>query len=301
MKRIILLRGLPASGKSTYAKQLVKDNPGVYKRINRDDLREMMDAYHFTRSNEKFIKKTRDWLIVEALKEGRHVIVDDTNLSQKNINRISQLAEDYKKQTGEQVTVEVKEFTIALEEALKRDANRKKPVGSRHIKRMHRTFYGDGKWSETDNAERGPIYKKQDETLTKAIICDLDGTLALLDGRNPFDASRCEEDKLNTPIYNILTTYHGLGIHIILLSGRMDTHIEETKRWLKKHGVPYERLIMRQAKDQRKDAIIKKEIFDREILEEYYIQFVLDDRDQVVNMWRLELGLPCLQVNYGDF
>ncbi len=53
-------------------------------------------------------------MILEALKDGKHVIVDDTNLSEKNINRITQLVEGYRKQTGEQVKIEVKEFEIAL-------------------------------------------------------------------------------------------------------------------------------------------------------------------------------------------
>ena len=56
MKKVLVLKGIPASGKSTYAKQLVKDNPGMYKRINRDDLRHMLDGYKMTNANEKFIK-----------------------------------------------------------------------------------------------------------------------------------------------------------------------------------------------------------------------------------------------------
>jgi hypothetical protein len=58
---------------------------------------------------------------------------------------------------------------------------------------------------------------------------------------------------------------------------------------------------MRKAKDYRKDAIIKREIFDREISGKYRIEFVLDDRDQVVDMWRKDLKLNCFQVNYGNF
>jgi hypothetical protein len=58
---------------------------------------------------------------------------------------------------------------------------------------------------------------------------------------------------------------------------------------------------MRPAKDYRRDAIIKKEIFDREVAGKYYIEFVLDDRDQVVEMWRKERKLTCFQVNYGAF
>lgn len=38
MIKVIMTKGLPASGKSTWAKQLIEENPNVYKRINKDDL-----------------------------------------------------------------------------------------------------------------------------------------------------------------------------------------------------------------------------------------------------------------------
>ena len=293
MKKILILRGIPASGKSTFAKKLVKENPGVYKRINRDDLREMFDTYHFSRDNEKFVKRVRDLLIREALRDGKHVIVDDTNLSMKNVNRITQLAEEHRKKTGEPVEVTVKEFEVTLAEALERDAKREKRVGDRVIRKMHRQFYGKN--------TRDPEYAMQDETLPPAIMCDLDGTLALLNGRNPYDGEACEEDVLNQPIYDILKTYHDLGHKILLLSGRTDNAQPQTERWLAKHKVPYDMLIMRKHTDVRRDSIVKQEIFNENIKGKYFVRFVLDDRNQVVDMWRQDLGLPCLQVNYGDF
>jgi predicted kinase len=296
MQTITVLRGLPASGKSTYAKNLVKDNPGLYKRINRDDLREMFDGYVLSKENEKFVKKIRDILITEALRSNQNVIVDDTNLSEKNINRIQQLADIYKKETGNVVQVEVKEFEIELDEALARDASRERSVGKAVIQKLHRQFYGG-----TKNDKRGPNYCKQDQSLPPAIICDLDGTLAIMNGRNPFDASSCENDLLNEPIAEIVKSYFNNGTEIILLSGRTDNYMEETKRWLTKHDIPYHQLLMRKRGDSRKDAVIKKEIVDAEIKEKYFVRFVLDDRNQVVDMWRNELGYACLQVNYGDF
>lgn len=294
MKKILILRGLPASGKSTFAKQLVKENPGLYKRINRDDLREMFDTYHFSRDNEKFVKRVRDVLIREALRDGKHVIVDDTNLSSKNVNRITQLADEHRKKTGEPVEVEVKEFEVSLAEALERDAKREKRVGDRVIRKMHRQFYGNGN-------SRDPQYAPQDETLPPAIMCDLDGTLAILNGRSPYDGSMCENDILNQPVYDILKNYHNLGNKVLLLSGRMDSSQPQTERWLAKHNVPYDMLIMRKHTDTRKDSIIKTEIFNEHIKDKYFVRFVLDDRNQVVDMWRQDLGLPCLQVYYGDF
>jgi len=81
----------------------------------------------------------------------------------------------------------------------------------------------------------------------------------------------------------------------------MDSSQPQTERWLAKHNVPYDMLIMRKHTDTRKDSIIKKEIFDEHIKGKYFVRFVLDDRNQVVDMWRQDLGLPCLQVYYGDF
>jgi hypothetical protein len=57
---------------------------------------------------------------------------------------------------------------------------------------------------------------------------------------------------------------------------------------------------MRQTDDNRKDSIIKEEIYDAHIRGKYNVLFVLDDRDQVVQMWR-SLGLTVLQCNEGDF
>lgn len=290
MRKVILMRGLPASGKSTYAKQLVDEAPNVYKRINRDDLRMMFDNGYTSNGNEKFIKKVRDILIVKALGEGKSVVVDDTNLSERNFTRISQLVSDYNKQHNQNVQVEVKEFDTPVNECIERDAQREKPVGEKVIRQMHRQFFDDG-----------VRYAPKDTQLPKAIICDLDGTLALLNGRDPFNAEGCENDLLNEPVANTVKMYATQGYKVLLFSGRKQMHLPPTKRWLAKHNIPYDVLQLRGDEDNRKDAIIKREIFDTYAANKYQIEFVLDDRDQVVNMWRDELKLPCYQVYYGNF
>lgn len=133
-----------------------------------------------------------------------------------------------------------------------------------------------------------------------AILCDLDGTLALLTARGPYDTAKCELDELNEPIAHLLRTYAAAGIAVVLISGREDRFRSHTKRWLTRHAVPFDALFMRPTRDFRKDALIKREIYDRDIEPKYDIIFVLDDRDQVVQMWR-NLGLTCLQVDYGNF
>lgn len=294
MKKVIILQGLPASGKSTYAKQLVKDNIGMYKRLNKDDLRAMLDVGHHTTSNEKFVEKVRDLMLIEALKEGKHVVIDDTNLSDRPVERIRQVVQKYRTDTGEQVEIEIKSFEINVEEAIARDAKRgEASVGKNVIMRMYKQHILKN--------ERGPHYKEQDRSLPPAILCDLDGTLAIIKDRSPFDGKSCGSDELNEPIAEILRTYRANGNAIIFMSGRNEEARQVTMDWLAKHNIEYDGLNMRLDGDNRKDSIIKKELFEKYIQGKYFVRFVLDDRDQVVDTWRLDLGLPCLQVNYGDF
>ena len=293
MKKVLILKGLPGSGKSTFAKKLVTEKPNTWKRINKDDLRAMLDNSHYSKGNEKFVLKMRDIMIHQALLDGKSVVSDDTNLHPRHETRIKQVVHEYCKETGHEVKVEVQLIDTPLEECIKRDLQRPVSVGERVIREAYNKYF-------LKRNDRGPHYSKQDQALPKAIICDLDGTLAILK-RNPFDASTCEDDELNLPIANVVKSYHDQGHQIILVSGRMDTYKQETLNWLKKHQIPYHALFMRKAKDMRKDAIMKREIYENSIQDKFYVEFVLDDRNQVVDMWRNELGLACLQVNYGDF
>lgn len=136
----------------------------------------------------------------------------------------------------------------------------------------------------------------------KAIICDLDGTLCLKGDREFNDYMRVGEDKLNSPIRTILQMCYIAGYDIILVSGREDKDYcrSITESWLTVHNIRYNSLYMRKFKDFRSDDIIKKEIYLELIQPRYKIEFVLDDRDKVVKMWR-ELGLTCLQVAEGNF
>lgn len=136
--------------------------------------------------------------------------------------------------------------------------------------------------------------------LPLAILCDLDGTLAYLNGRNPYDASSCVDDILNEPIAHIVRTYAAAGVKVILVSGREARYRKPTEHWLAEHEIPYDALFMRRTRDFRKDAIIKTEIYRGNIEGNYRVLFVLDDRNQVVDQWRA-LGLTCLQVAPGDF
>lgn len=139
-----------------------------------------------------------------------------------------------------------------------------------------------------------------------AIIVDIDGTLALKGERSPYDWSRVGEDKVNEPIHNLLWRFaHGYKdwgdeINFILVSGRDEICRPQTKRWIKENKIVCDALFMRPQGNTEKDTIIKERIYREHIEGKYNVLFVLDDRDQVVKMWR-SLGLTCLQVAEGNF
>ena len=282
--KIILTKGLPASGKTTWANEMVKNNPDIMN-VCKDDIREAM----VKGTKEKEIINARDAMTESFLKSGKSVIWSDTNLNPIHEKRAKELSEKYN------AIVEVKDFThVTLKECIERDSKRVKTVGATVIKSMYNQY------QRTKVKTYDFVHRKQDSTLPKAIICDLDGTLAKIHGRNPYDASECEKDLLNEPVKKILEVFKRTGTKILLVSGRKDCYRTQTENWLKLHNINYDLLIMRQTSDNRKDSVIKKEIYESQIESNYYIDFILDDRNQVVDMWR-ELGLTCLQVDYGDF
>ncbi len=308
---VLILRGLPASGKSTFAKNLLAKQPNTWKRLNKDELRAMLDNSLHSTINEKFVEKVRDLMLVEALKEGKYVVIDDTNLSDRPVERIKQIVEKYAKDAKQEVKVELKDMETSLEECLARDEMREKKVGHEVIMRMYNQHIAKNNENMPDSFQqkkitsnnRGPHYQEQeqDDTLPAAILCDLDGTLAIIHDRSPFDGQRCETDLLNKPIAEIVQNYHQLGIKIILMSGRDEAARRPTINWLSYNKIPYDALYLRTTGDMRKDAVVKKELFEAHVKGNFFVKFVLDDRNQVIDLWRLELGLPCLQVNYGDF
>nr|DAJ91975.1 MAG TPA: polynucleotide kinase [Caudoviricetes sp.] len=279
--KVLLLRGLPASGKSTYSKELVsKDHSWV--RVNKDGLRAMMNNGEFSSKLEKQIVITERELVENALKIGKNVVVDDTNFNLAHERYFSQLARYYKAE------FEVKFFDTPLEECIKRDNKRPNGVGEAVIYKMYDQYL-----------KPQPAIYEHNKNLRTAIICDIDGTLAHMKNRSPYDWSRVDTDEVDPTIKNLLNVLKD-KYFIILVSGRDEVCREKTEKWLRGNDITYGMLLMRPEGDIRKDLIIKRELFEIHIRPYYNVEFVLDDRNQVVEMWR-SLGLKCLQVQEGDF
>lgn len=291
MKQVMLLVGLPGSGKSTWALQFMKDNPG-WKRINKDSLRAMLDGGKWSKANEKFVLGIRDEIIVQALMGGWNVIIDDTNLDSKHLEAIK---EEVTKvfRPGKVVVREERRFVdVPLETCIANDLKRPNSVGEQVIRSMYDRYL---------RPLAVPV--AHIPGVPSAIIVDLDGTLAIHQGRDPYDCSRCEEDALNLAVDAVVDNlwHTGAGQYqILLVSGRDESCRTPTKTWLANHTIHWDYLYMRATGDKRDDRIVKEEIYRQQIEGKYNVLFVLDDRNKVVDMWR-SLGLTCFQVAEGNF
>ena len=142
----------------------------------------------------------------------------------------------------------------------------------------------------------------------KAIIVDVDGTVATHYDRHGnqlrehHDYGQVINDRPIWSIINLVRMLYDQGFTILVTTGRMDRPgvREDTTAWLEKYDVPFNKLIMRKDRDFRPDNEAKLDLYEEFIEGEYDIEFVLDDRDRVVNMWR-SIGLKVLQVAEGDF
>lgn len=293
MQKVIMLRGLPCSGKTTWANEQVNQARSKYIRISLKDILNLLFAGKFTKSTELYSKSVRDMLLAQALEADKFVILDDYNLDPNSEEEIRQQILLYIENHNTKIELEIKEFEIELDKAIALDLARPNSLGERAIKKMYDTFLAPK-----------PEKIKQNKNLTKAILVDIDGTIADLGHRSPYDYKHISWDKAKKEIITLVKNMKNAGYEVIFVTGREHSAKDDTIAWICKNFEWFAEdfiIFTRENKDFRKDAVIKKEIFENNIRNNYFIEFVLDDRDQVVEMWRKELGLVCLQVNYGDF
>jgi len=135
-----------------------------------------------------------------------------------------------------------------------------------------------------------------------AILVDMDGTLCHREGftdRDPYDYTRSGEDGLDPTVADIVQRFSA-DHTIIIFTARPAAAEFICRTWLKEHGVTFDAIFLRKDKDFREDSIVKWEMFQEHVEPFYKVAFVLDDRQQVVDMWRAN-GLKTLQVASGDF
>lgn len=273
------MTGLPASGKTTYAKQLV-DEQG-YKRINKDDLRAMIDNGKWSIENEEEILNIQTKFIGIWLDLGHNVVVDDTNFSDKHLKRFKGIAEKHN------IEMEIKFIDTPLWECIERDSKREHPVGKKVILNMYNKYLR----SSVECVEF-----EDNKELPTCIICDVDGTLAYSPDRSVYDYTKVDKDIPNKKLIQLLRK---IEVPIIIVSGRNDDCRVETGTWLYKNGVNYETLLMRKTGDKRRDTEVKEELYNEFIKNKYNVLAVFDDRPSVVRMWK-RLNLMVCDVSRQD-
>ena len=184
MTSLLITRGLPGCGKTTYARAWVAEDREHRARVNRDDIRAMLDDGQFVKGvTEPRVLAARDAAILSLLTKGVDTICDDTNLPQRTARDLAKLA----RRAGAELTV-VDLTDVPLETCLKRNADRtdRRPVPEEAIRDMHtrylagRTFpLPEEPASEADTVAR---YEPKPGT-PRAVLVDIDGTTALMAAR----------------------------------------------------------------------------------------------------------------------
>lgn len=296
--------GAPGSGKSFWAKQFVRGSSGKVVNINRDDTRKMLfqhdswRQYNFTKTREGLVTKININALKHAKEMGYDVVISDTNLNTEFLNAL--IAEAY--DVG--FTVKLVWFPTSIEVLRKRNEKRGAWAVSDNIlvdmhKRMEELFQTRGDNDLVIEYEESKIYVPKGN-LPKAIIFDIDGTLADMGERNPYAWGEVYQDKPKEMVVSLAKMFKQQGYNIITLSGRDGVCEEMTKQWLVDNNIPSDYHFQRKQGDMRKDDIIKEEIFWGDIANRFDVKLAVDDRNCVVNMWR-KIGLECWQVDMGDF
>lgn len=306
---VIITKGLPASGKSTYARDWVEEDKENRVQVEKDLIR--LDArlfeggvYDHSRGDEQIVIKERDRIIEDALSKGKSVISSDTNLVQKHITKISAIARKY------DAKIETVSFLdVPLKELIDRDARRENKVGEQVIRRM---FH--------EQVKTMPTFLKYDPNLPWVVVSDLDGTLTMgPKDRSPYDWHKVGNDDLRESLALILDGIrviekdykdpkHGQSAKMFIFSGRDEVCRPETEAWLEHYCIDYDELHMRRSdhykvpgdkkSGQASDVEVKAEMIEKYIKGKYNILIWFDDRVQVSNMLRDVYGINVAQ--FGD-
>ena len=277
--KLILTRGLPASGKTTWAKQYIQKHIQTVN-LCKDDLRLQMAD---TKNREDQVIQTRDLLTENYLRQHYSVIWSDTNLNPIHITRATEIAANYNAE------LVIKDFTtVSLTECIKRDLLRFNSVGQQVIYKMYYDYLEQPQSAPIASPDRPNCY-----------LVDVDGTVAINSTRPPFAWHRVDEDSPNLPVIQLVQQLSQTN-KIIIMSGRSDACRELTTQWLDRYQIPHDEILMRSENDQRPDELTKSELYHTHILGNYNILGVVDDRPKVCRMWR-RLGLTVFQVGNPDY
>ena len=312
--KAILTVGVSASGKSTFAKSLKG-----YHTVDRDKIRQSVikqkdPNYNKLRENmwhlwdwsweadvtaieldivQQHIDKKHDIVICEThLTYALSMFVPEVDVSSKSKDNLQHTKDIVAKLINAGYQVDYNFLPIAYDEALARDRKRLCCVGDYVIDKQW------VQWIQLPSEFTGITKYVKNERLPKCIVVDIDGTIAKnVSGRGMYEWSKVGEDAPIDEIVELVRRY--MQTHkVIFLSGRSDVSRYTTEYWLREHVMglydDYD-LYMRTDGDYTKDRIVKESLFFTHIADKYNVEFVIDDRRQVINLWT-DIGVKVLNV-----
>ncbi|QWM89381.1 polynucleotide kinase [uncultured phage cr151_1] len=138
MSKIILCRGIQGSGKTTWAKQWVLEDPEHRVRFNNDDIRNMLGKY-WVPSREHLVSDIKKDFIVSAMEFGYDIVVDNMNFNPKEIEYYENLVDSTLGYMN-CYSLEYKDFFIPLEVCIERDSKRENPIGEEVIRKTYERY-----------------------------------------------------------------------------------------------------------------------------------------------------------------
>lgn len=306
MNKLILTRGIQGSGKSTWARKWVEEDPINRVRINNDDIRNMLGKYWVT-EREPLVSEIKQNIATNAMSRGYDIVVDNMNLNPKEVkfwqdivkynNEVSPISKYL-------YEIEFKDFFISLEECIRRDAMRPNPIGEKVIRDTWRRYKHFIQTSEVEKYVNNLI--KEDESKPYCLVVDMDSTLCFNTTKRPWYGEGAAEGMINDiPNMGVLRLVQqwtkpgpaAYSHNLIIATGRDTSQEEVTKQWLAKYHLYPQEFYFRKQGDYRKGVEIKKEQIEK-ILEKYNVVAIIDDCEPIVQMYR-DMGLTVLQPNKG--
>jgi predicted kinase len=317
--------GLPASGKTTWAKEFVENqnqnksdnDPTRMDRINNDDIRkaiyefEMQGNQTWTPKIESRVREIREALISAHADLRSDVVLDNTHLNPKTLKQIT----DFCESKGYEIKI-VDFCHVPLEECIRRDSlrNTNQKVGEKVIMNMYNAFLKKTPAHDQNLPEWIP------NNLPDCIIVDIDGTLAKMKDRGPYDEHKVYQDDIRKHVLLTIASIMQANpeLKVFIFSGRSDACLSETVRWLndkccffvENHNKDKDsefflvdnsvELHMRKTGDRRRDSFVKTDMYNEFVKDKYNVIVVFDDRPQVIReCWKV-LNLPVFNCGVID-
>jgi predicted kinase len=305
-KKLILTRGIQGSGKSTWAKAWVAEDPEHRIRINNDDLRNMFGPY-WVPTREDLVSSTKRDLAHTAMRYGYDIIIDNMNLNPKEIKYWEDIVNKYNNYVNNtdiikpnwaqyQYEIEFKDFFIPLDECIRRDACRPNPIGEKVIRETWKRYKHFIQTSEVERYVNN--LRLWDSGKPMCVVIDMDSTVCFNTSKRPWFGDGSTEAMIDDiPNHGVVELVKAQEYPVVVCTGRNKDQYKVTIEWLANQGITPVDCYMRENGDYRKGVEVKAELMNQ-ILDKYNVLVVFEDCEPIVQKYR-EMGLTVLQPNKG--